>query len=171
MDFDLTGVVAELSAPVGRGERIRLAHPGGEFLAIDESFNANPASMRAALATLATVDTPGRRIAVLADMGELGELGPRAHVELADAVAASRADVVFAAGPLMRGLWDALPAKLRGVYAASAAELEPAVLEAILPGDTVMVKGSKYTQVSKIVAALKSRYEQAVAAATTSGRG
>ena len=167
---EAAGGLAELSAPVGRGERIRLAHPDGDFLAIDESFNANPASMRAALATLATVETRGRRIAVLADMGELGELGPRAHIELADAVAASRADLVFAAGPLMRGLWDALPAKLHGAYAASAAELEGSVLEAVRPGDTIMVKGSKFTQVSKIVAALKLRYGQAVAAATT-GRG
>ena len=166
---EAAGGLADLSAPVGRGERIRLRHPGGEFLLIDESFNANPASMRAALATLATVETDGRRIAVLADMGELGELGPRAHIELAEAVAASRADLVFAAGDLMRGLWDALPATVKGAYAPSAAELEGAVLEAIRPGDTAMVKGSKFTLVSKIVAALKNRYGQPAAVAT--GRG
>jgi UDP-N-acetylmuramoyl-tripeptide--D-alanyl-D-alanine ligase len=166
---DAAGGLAELAAPVGRGERISLAHPDGQFLVIDESFNANPASMRAALATLASVDTRGRRISVLADMGELGDFGPRAHVELADAVLASRADLVFAAGPLMRGLWEAIPAKLRGAYAANAAELEHEVLEAVRPGDTVMVKGSKFTQVSKIVAALKNRYGQPAAAAT--GRG
>jgi UDP-N-acetylmuramoyl-tripeptide--D-alanyl-D-alanine ligase len=125
--------------------------------------------MRAALATLATVETAGRRIAVLADMGELGEMGPQAHVDLAEAVAASRADLVFTAGPLMRGLWDALPASLRAAHAASAAELEPLVLDAVRPGDTVMVKGSKFTQVSKIVTAFKRRYDQAAAAAT--GRG
>ncbi|MDB5559186.1 MAG: UDP-N-acetylmuramoylalanyl-D-glutamyl-2,6-diaminopimelate--D-alanyl-D-alanine ligase [Enterovirga sp.] len=166
---EAAGGLAELSAPVGRGERIRLAQAGGEFLVIDESFNANPASMRAALATLATVETAGRRIAVLADMGELGEMGPQAHVDLAEAVAASRADLVFTAGPLMRGLWDALPASLRAAHAASAAELEPLVLDAVRPGDTVMVKGSKFTQVSKIVTAFKRRYDQAAAAAT--GRG
>jgi UDP-N-acetylmuramyl pentapeptide synthase len=125
--------------------------------------------MRAALATLASAETRGRRLAVLADMGELGEMGPRAHVELAEAVAASRADLVFAAGPLMQGLWDALPPKLHGAYAGSASELEPVVLEAVRPGDIVMVKGSKFTQVSKIVTALKHRYGQAAAAAT--GRG
>jgi UDP-N-acetylmuramoyl-tripeptide--D-alanyl-D-alanine ligase len=166
---EAAGGLADLSAPVGRGERIRLNHPEGEFLAIDESFNANPASMRAALATLASAETRGRRLAVLADMGELGEMGPRAHVELAEAVAASRADLVFAAGPLMQGLWDALPPKLHGAYAGSASELEPVVLEAVRPGDIVMVKGSKFTQVSKIVTALKHRYGQAAAAAT--GRG
>ncbi|NNM70836.1 UDP-N-acetylmuramoylalanyl-D-glutamyl-2,6-diaminopimelate--D-alanyl-D-alanine ligase [Enterovirga aerilata] len=167
---EAAGGLAELSAPVGRGERIRLRHPDGEFLAIDESFNANPASMRAALATLATVEARGRRIAVLADMGELGEMGPKAHADLAEAVVASKADLVFAAGPLMRGLWDALPARLRGAYAQSAAELEGAVLDAVRPGDAVMIKGSKFTQVSKIVAALKRRFGQAQAAATT-GRG
>jgi UDP-N-acetylmuramoyl-tripeptide--D-alanyl-D-alanine ligase len=125
--------------------------------------------MRAALATLASVPTEGRRIAVLADMGELGELGPRAHVELAEAVEASRADIVFAAGPLMRGLWDALPAHRRGAYAASAAEIEPIVLDAVRAGDAVVVKGSKFTQVTKVVAALKARFGQAPLAAT--GRG
>jgi UDP-N-acetylmuramoyl-tripeptide--D-alanyl-D-alanine ligase len=166
---EAAGGLADLSAPVGRGERIRLAHPDGEFLVIDESFNANPASMRAALATLAAVESGGRRVAVLADMGELGELGPAAHVELAQAIEASRVDVVFAAGPLMRGLWDALPAARRGVHAASAAEIEPLVLDAVRPGDAVMVKGSKYTQVSKVVAALKARYGQNPAA--SAGRG
>ena len=167
---EAAGGLAELSAPVGRGERIRLAHPAGEFLVIDESFNANPASMRAALDTLASVESKGRRIAVLADMGELGEFGPKAHVDLAGPVASSRADLVFVAGDLMRGLWDALPAAVKGGYAATAAELEPILLEAVRPGDAVMVKGSKFTQVSKIVGALKNRYGQAAAAATT-GRG
>ena len=126
--------------------------------------------MRAALDTLASVESKGRRIAVLADMGELGEFGPKAHVDLAAPVASSRADLVFVAGDLMRGLWDALPAAVKGGYAGTAAELEPILLEAVRPGDTVMVKGSKFTQVSKIVGALKNRYGQAAAAATT-GRG
>ncbi|MDB5592504.1 UDP-N-acetylmuramoylalanyl-D-glutamyl-2,6-diaminopimelate--D-alanyl-D-alanine ligase [Enterovirga sp.] len=154
---------AGLVPPAGRGERIRLRAPSGEFLLIDESFNANPASMRAALAALALVELPagGRRVAVLADMGELGEAGPAAHRELAEAVAAANVDVVFAAGPLIRDLWEALPPGLRGAYAESAAALQPAVLDAVRGGDAVMVKGSKSTLVSKIAATLASRFAPA----------
>jgi UDP-N-acetylmuramoyl-tripeptide--D-alanyl-D-alanine ligase len=163
---------ADLKPASGRGERVRLRAPSGEFLLIDESFNANPASMRAALNTLALVELPprGRRIAVLADMGELGEAGPGAHRDLVEPVALSGADLVFAAGPLMRGLWDALPADRRGAYAQSAAELEPAVLDAIGPGDAVMVKGSKYTLVSKIAATLKAHYGMAPGGPVASAR-
>ncbi|MDB5511458.1 MAG: UDP-N-acetylmuramoylalanyl-D-glutamyl-2,6-diaminopimelate--D-alanyl-D-alanine ligase [Enterovirga sp.] len=163
---------AELNPPAGRGARMRLQHPDGEFLVIDESFNANPASMRAALATLSLIEVPagGRRVAVLADMGELGEGAPAAHRDLADAVAASGADVVFAAGPLMRGLFEALPPDRRGAHAESAAALEPAVLDAVRAGDIVMVKGSKYTLVSKIVPALQARFGTAPAA-LAAGRG
>jgi UDP-N-acetylmuramoyl-tripeptide--D-alanyl-D-alanine ligase len=132
---EAAGGLAELSAPVGRGERIRLAHPDGEFLVIDESFNANPASMRAALATLAAVETGGRRIAVLADMGELGEFGPAAHVDLAKAVEAPGSDVVFAAGPLMRGFWERFRPHAGAPTRRSAAEIEPIVLDAVRPGD------------------------------------
>lgn len=151
---------ASLVPPEGRGERITLQLPNGTFLLVDESFNANPASMRAALATLALIEVPagGRRIAVVADMGELGETGPAAHRGLAHAIATSRADLVFTAGPLMKGLWDELPERLRGHHAAHSSELRDIVAEAVRPGDVVMVKGSKSTLVSKVAAYLKSRY-------------
>jgi UDP-N-acetylmuramoyl-tripeptide--D-alanyl-D-alanine ligase len=157
---------SKLTSPQGRGERIRLAVPGGTILVIDESFNANPASMRAALANLAVmpVTTGGRRIAVLADMGELGAMGPPAHAALAADVLGSGADLVFAAGPLMRGLWDALPERIRGAHDESAAALQPTVLDAVRAGDVVMVKGSKYTLVSKIVPALRAHFGEAVTA-------
>lgn len=170
---EAAGAFGDLSAPTGRGERIALAAAGGEVLVVDESFNANPASMRAALSTLSLIPTPagGRRIAVLADMGELGDAGPAAHEGLAEPVAASGADLVFAAGPLMRGLWDILPAARRGAYADSAAALQPLVLDAVRPGDVVMVKGSKYTLVSKIVPALKARFGEAAPTAAAASRG
>lgn len=175
LGLDLASAVeafAELQPPVGRGERTRLAHPAGEFLLIDESFNANPASMRAALATLARVPVPagGRRIAVLAEMGELGATGPAAHAGLAEAVEASGADLVFAAGPLMQALWDRLPAGRRGAYARHASELEPILLDTVRAGDVVMVKGSKSTLVSKMVPAFKARFGSPLAAATPPGR-
>ena len=161
LDLDAaTSAYASLAPPEGRGERITLHGPDGPFLLVDESFNANPASMRAALATLALIEVPagGRRIAVLADMGELGETGPAAHRGLVHAVTTSGADVVYAAGPLMRGLWDELPARLRGLHADHAGELHEVVAAAVRPGDVVMVKGSKATLVSKVAAHLKSRF-------------
>ncbi|HEX8164165.1 MAG TPA: UDP-N-acetylmuramoylalanyl-D-glutamyl-2,6-diaminopimelate--D-alanyl-D-alanine ligase [Beijerinckiaceae bacterium] len=152
--------LADLAPPAGRGERIRLRAPGGEFLLVDEAFNANPASMRAALLNLAATDPApgGRRVAVLGDMLELGENGPALHRDLLGPVADSRADLVFAAGPLMDNLYAALPRGRRGGYAPTAAALEASVLGAVRAGDVVMVKGSKGILVSRIVKALKERF-------------
>jgi UDP-N-acetylmuramoyl-tripeptide--D-alanyl-D-alanine ligase len=151
--------LANLTPPVGRGERTVLGARGGDIVLIDEAFNANPASMRAALANLAATEPGprGRRIAVLGDMLELGPSGPALHRELADAVERA-SDLVFAAGPLMQNLIEALSPERRGGYAASAAELEASVLANLRAGDVVMVKGSKGILVSRIVKALKDRY-------------
>ena len=161
--------LADLKPPVGRGERIALEVPGGTALLIDESYNANPTSMHAALALLGQVPMKGlgRRIAVLGDMLELGAEGPSLHADLADAVVGSAVDLVYCAGPLMKSLWDALPSERRGGYADSAAALEADVLAAIGAGDALMVKGSLGSRMGPIVKALKRRYthpaEQALA--------
>ena len=144
-DLALTALaLAGFEPPGGRGQRIALELPGGDALLIDESYNANPASMRAALALLgqAGIGRSGRRIAVLGDMLELGPAGAELHRGLVDSVVAHDVDLVFCAGPLMRSLWDALPSERRGGYAESAAALEPQVLAAVTQGDAVMVKGS-----------------------------
>jgi UDP-N-acetylmuramoyl-tripeptide--D-alanyl-D-alanine ligase len=155
--------LADLKAPVGRGERMTLDLPGGSALLIDESYNANPTSMRAALALLGQVPMSGlgRRIAVLGDMLELGPEGAALHAALAEAVPANAIDVVFCAGPLMKSLWDALPSERRGGYAESATALEPLLLGAITSGDAVMVKGSLGSRMGPIVKALKRRYSRA----------
>ena len=160
--------LADLSAPVGRGERTVLHAAGGAFVLIDEAFNANPASMRAALANLAASEPGprGRRVAVLGDMLELGPSGPALHRELLEAVERS-SDLVFAAGPLMENLVQALSPERRGGYAPSAAALEPTVLANVRAGDVVMVKGSKGILVSRIVKALKDRYGEAVGRAAS----
>jgi UDP-N-acetylmuramoyl-tripeptide--D-alanyl-D-alanine ligase len=149
--------LAELKAPVGRGERMTLDLPGGSALLIDESYNANPTSMRAALALLGQVPMQGlgRRIAVLGDMLELGPEGAALHAGLADGVVASAVDLVYCAGPLMKSLWDALPSERRGGYADTAAALEPDVLAAVRAGDAVMVKGSLGSRMGPLVKALK----------------
>jgi UDP-N-acetylmuramoyl-tripeptide--D-alanyl-D-alanine ligase len=155
--------LADLKAPVGRGERMTLALPGGDVLLIDESYNANPTSMRAALALLGQVPMRGmgRRIAVLGDMLELGPEGAALHAELADAVIGNAVDLVYCAGPLMKSLWDALPSERRGGYAENAAALEPQILGAVAAGDAVMVKGSLGSRMGPIVKALKRRATQA----------
>jgi UDP-N-acetylmuramoyl-tripeptide--D-alanyl-D-alanine ligase len=159
-DLALAALALQKFQPAsGRGTRITLTVPGGSALLIDESYNANPASMSAALALLgqAAVSGRGRRIAVLGDMLELGDQGVALHRELA-AIAAANADLVFCSGPLMKSLWDALPAAHRGAYAGTSAELEPAVLEAINAGDAVMVKGSFGSKMSPIVKALERKF-------------
>jgi UDP-N-acetylmuramoyl-tripeptide--D-alanyl-D-alanine ligase len=152
--------LANWKAPAGRGARIVLSVPGGEILLIDESYNANPASMRAALALLgqAQIGQQGRRIAVLGDMLELGEAGPRLHAELSGPAEAAGVDLVYCSGPLMRSLWEALPSRLRGGYAGTSAALEPAVLEGLRAGDAVMIKGSLGSKMGPIVKALERRF-------------
>jgi UDP-N-acetylmuramyl pentapeptide synthase len=152
--------LARFRAPSGRGERIELAHPSGPFTLIDESYNANPASMRAALALLghARPQGRGRRIAVLGDMLELGDDAPKHHRELAEAVEQSGADLVFLAGPLMENLWRDLPDARRGAYSETANALEPILTDAIGPGDVIMVKASLGTRLGPVVESLKRRF-------------
>ncbi|MGB3743022.1 MAG: UDP-N-acetylmuramoylalanyl-D-glutamyl-2,6-diaminopimelate--D-alanyl-D-alanine ligase, partial [Xanthobacteraceae bacterium] len=152
--------LAELRAASGRGAPIEIELPGGSALVLDESYNANPASVEAALAVLgrSPVGPRGRRIAVLGDMLELGPNGPDLHRGLADAVIANGVDLVFCCGPLMEALWQALPAGRRGGYAENAAALEAEVLPAIRAGDVVMVKGSLGSRMAPIVKALQRSY-------------
>jgi UDP-N-acetylmuramoyl-tripeptide--D-alanyl-D-alanine ligase len=152
--------LAELKPPVGRGERTVLNAGAGEFTIIDESYNANPASMRAALATLGQTEPGfrGRRLAILGDMLELGPQGAALHRELAEPIEANRIDLVFAAGPLMEHLVEALPRERRGGYAGTAAELEDTIVKTVRAGDVVMVKGSNGIRMGRIVNALKERF-------------
>jgi UDP-N-acetylmuramoyl-tripeptide--D-alanyl-D-alanine ligase len=152
--------LAELVPPSGRGRRLKLDLSGGSALLIDESYNANPASMRAALEVLgqAPIGRRGRRIAVLGDMLELGPDAADLHRGLAEAITAAKVDTVYCAGPLMRELWDALPAAARGGYAETAALLEPEVVAAIRAGDAVMIKGSNGSRMGPIVQTLIERF-------------
>jgi UDP-N-acetylmuramoyl-tripeptide--D-alanyl-D-alanine ligase len=149
---------AQFSAPAGRGAQTRLRIAGGEVLLIDEAYNANPVSMRAALDVLAAspVGAGGRRIAVLGDMLELGPDEARLHRELADVTMACGVDLVFAAGPLMKHMFDALAPSRRGLWAPTSAALQAEVPAAVRPGDAVMVKGSNGSKMSAVVAALRT---------------
>jgi UDP-N-acetylmuramoyl-tripeptide--D-alanyl-D-alanine ligase len=152
--------LSQLEPSTGRGARRVLEVASGEAVLIDESYNANPASMAAALNVLgqAPIGPHGRRIAVLGDMLELGPTSPTLHRGLADAVKANHIDLVYCCGPLMRNLWDALSTGKRGGYADSAASLEGQALQAIRAGDAVMVKGSLGSKMKTIVNALEKRF-------------
>lgn len=152
--------LSQLEPATGRGARRVLEVASGEAVLIDESYNANPASMAAALNVLgqAPVGPHGRRIAVLGDMLELGPTGPALHRGLVDAVKANHIDLVYCCGPLMRNLWDALSTGKRGGYADSASSLEAQALQAIRAGDAVMVKGSLGSKMKTIVNALEKRF-------------
>jgi UDP-N-acetylmuramoyl-tripeptide--D-alanyl-D-alanine ligase len=158
--------LAALEPPKGRGVRHRLALGKGHVTLIDESYNANPTSMRAALAVLAQAEPGwrGRRIAVLGDMLELGRDSGALHAGLAPDIAARNVDLVFACGPDMGKLWSALPGERRGHYAQASIDLVEPLKGALRTGDVVMVKGSLGSRMGLVVEALKAMAEQAGAA-------
>ena len=163
MGADLVHAALTLSQvvpAVGRGARHVLEVPGGEATLIDESYNANPASMAAALNVLgsAAVGPQGRRIAVLGDMLELGLTAPALHLGLNEAIKANHIDLVYCCGPLMRNLWDALSTGKRGGYAENSASLEAQVISAIRTGDAIMIKGSLGSKMKTIVTGLEKRF-------------
>ncbi len=146
-----TAALATFRPLGGRGLQRAL----GPITLLDESYNANAASMRASL-TLLRGMAGRRRLAVLGDMLELGAFGPAEHAGLAGDVAEA-ADLLYACGPLMRHLFEAVPASQRGVLAADAATLAPIVAEAVQPGDAVLIKGSLGTRMRVVVAELEAR--------------
>ncbi|TMK42485.1 MAG: UDP-N-acetylmuramoylalanyl-D-glutamyl-2,6-diaminopimelate--D-alanyl-D-alanine ligase [Alphaproteobacteria bacterium] len=152
--------LSQIEPAAGRGVRRALDLDNGEATLIDESYNANPASMAAALSVLgqAAIGPHGRRIAVLGDMLELGPTGPALHRGLNEAINANRIDLVYCCGPLMRNLWDALSAGKRGGYADNAAGLEAQAVSAIRAGDAIMIKGSLGSKMKTIVNALEKRF-------------
>ncbi len=156
---EAASALAFFQAGRGRGERVTVGAGADAFTLIDESYNANPASMRAALATVGTLAPGGngRRIAVLGDMLELGARSRELHAALAEDVAAAGFDAVFAAGPMMRALADALRGTVAVEWRPTAATLQPVVVDAVRGGDVVVVKGSNGSRMAPVVAALKER--------------
>jgi UDP-N-acetylmuramoyl-tripeptide--D-alanyl-D-alanine ligase len=142
----------------GRGVATRVEAHFGAFMLVDDAYNANPASMAAAFATLAARKPAdgGRRIAALGDMLELGPDERAYHAGLATPLENAGVDLVFAAGPRMAALMEALPASRRGGYAETSDALIPIIANALRPGDIVLVKGSNGSKMSKVVAALSA---------------
>lgn len=152
--------LAELKPVKGRGERHRLSITGGQLTLIDESYNANPASMRAAIALLAATPPQGagRRIAVLGDMLEMGAFSQRVHEELAGPILTAGIEHVWLAGAEMAALRDALPDTVQVEYRATTAELVDHAVRNVIPGDVLMVKSSLGIGFGKIVKALIDNY-------------
>ena len=150
----------QFTPPSGRGERSALVSPSGPFTLIDESYNANPVSMRAALALLGEAPKPllGRRIAVLGDMLELGGESPALHRALAADIERNQVDAVYAAGSQMKHLFDALPSEIKACWRLTSAELEAPLAAAVAAGDIVMIKGSNGSRMGSVVRMLKARF-------------
>ena len=140
-----------------------MAAPVGFFILFDESYNANPSSVRAAMKLLA-LSTPqkhGRRIAVLGDMLELVEHAAELHAGLAGDIAEAGVDQVFVCGKDMQHLWMKLPQGVRARYAKNCDELSEPLLATIEAGDVVMIKGSLGSRMGPLVDAIHEKFEPA----------
>jgi UDP-N-acetylmuramoyl-tripeptide--D-alanyl-D-alanine ligase len=144
----------------GRGERFELSGPDGAFVVIDESYNANPASMRAALKLLGASQPGkgGRRIAVIGDMLELGDQGAALHAALAPDLDGARVDLLYTAGPLSRALFDATAPARRAFWAERSDGLRDPLIAVLRAGDVVMVKGSNGSRMGPLIAALREHF-------------
>ena len=140
----------------GRGARRILKFGAGTIELLDESYNANPVSVRAMLSVLARTEPQagGRRILALGDMRELGEDADAYHADLADAVAASGAAQVFLCGPHMQALWRRLEPAQRGVHRPDSTAMAGDVAAALRAGDVVAVKGSLGSKMKIVVDAI-----------------
>lgn len=155
-DLEMAGLaMAELGGLAGRGARLSVPAASGSALVIDESYNANPASMRVTLEVLA--HEPGRRIAVLGEMRELGEHSEAFHAELSGPVEAAGVAYAILVGEEMRALANALEGRVDFVHVPDAAAARDRLLDVLAPGDAVLVKGSNGVRLSTVVAALAER--------------
>ncbi|MEP0519821.1 MAG: UDP-N-acetylmuramoyl-L-alanyl-D-glutamate--2,6-diaminopimelate ligase [Hyphomicrobiales bacterium] len=145
----------------GRGAREKLTLQHGTYTLIDESYNANPASMQASIGMLGELNTKGRKLLVLGDMLELGEEGPDLHSALNTAIETAGVDRVFLCGPVMKHLWEALAEPKKAHYAAASLDLMAPLLAEINSGDVIMVKGSLGMAMRGIIDTLKNIHASA----------
>lgn len=149
--------LSEFQPLAGRGQTLIVNAPGGAFTLIDESYNANPLSMAAGFRSLGARPLPttgGRRVVVLTDMLELGDQSEALHEGLAGPIDAAGLDLVHAAGPEMKRLYDDLPGSRQGLWRETAAELAAEAAMLVGKGDIVMVKGSNGSKASLVAKAL-----------------
>ncbi|MGI9508502.1 MAG: UDP-N-acetylmuramoyl-tripeptide--D-alanyl-D-alanine ligase [Geminicoccaceae bacterium] len=160
--------LADFKPPKGRGQRHRIIRHDGVVEVIDESYNANPTSMRAAISLLEASE--GRRIVALGDMLELGEQSAKLHAELVEPLAESQVDRVFTVGSSMRHLHAALPKDRRGIHVEQAEKLVPILASELMAGDTILVKGSLGSAMGQVVDALLAGEGERASAEAGEGR-
>lgn len=159
---DCADALAGYSPPPGRGNTQEIALPsGGNVLLIDDAYNANPASMRASMAALAS-RPPGRRVLALGEMLEIGAGENAAHAELAETVTETGAELVFLAGDKMTHLGEALPRELQHHWAKSADELWNTLSESLKDGDVLLIKGSNASGMGKLADRLRQWSETTI---------
>jgi len=149
---DFAASLASLRPEPGRGRPRPIDVAGGTATLLDDAYNANPASMRAALDVLAAA--PGRKLAALGAMKELGPTTASHHAELATPITAAGIARVFTVGAEMTALAEALPAHRRAGHGEVAADVVEGVRAELRPGDTLLVKGSLASGMGALVAAL-----------------
>lgn len=152
-DLGLAGLaLAELGGLQGRGARFMTTLADGQALVIDESYNANPASMRATLAVLAK--EPGRHVALLGEMRELGAASADYHAGLAEPILAANVEMALLVGEAMAPLAQALEGKVETVHVGDAAAALTSLRTILAPGDAVLIKGSNGVGLARVVASL-----------------
>src|SRR5690349_14523887 len=151
-DVALAGLaLADLGGLKGRGERHVIEIEGGEVLLIDESYNANPASMAATLKSLGEERTATRRIAVLGPMRELGEHSGALHAGLAPAIRDAHVDRLILIGDEMRPLAEQVVGSIAFDLVANVDEAADSLMQIVRPGDAVLVKASNSVGLAKLV--------------------
>lgn len=155
-DLEVAGLaLAEMGGLAGRGARMTVRVGDGEALVVDESYNANPASMRATLAVLA--QEAGRKLVVLGEMRELGEHSAAFHAALSEPIEAAGVHYAILVGEEMAPLAKALEGRVEFVHVPDAAGARERLEAVLAPGDAVLVKGSNGVRLSTVVAALAER--------------
>jgi UDP-N-acetylmuramoyl-tripeptide--D-alanyl-D-alanine ligase len=151
--------LAKFGAPGGRGETTRLGPADKPLILVDESYNANLASMAAAMEVYAALKPEGgSKVLVLGDMLELGPQGPQLHASLKEKVIATGATKIFLVGPSMASLAAALPDDAAVSHAGTIEEIGETILSSLAHGDAVMVKGSKGVRLAGLVQAIRDRF-------------
>jgi UDP-N-acetylmuramoyl-tripeptide--D-alanyl-D-alanine ligase len=150
--------LAHYRPPQGRGVISTIHVAGGDITLVDESYNASPVAVRAAMKVLGqtTPGSGGRRIFVLGDMKELGAASASMHADLAADIAAAKIDKLYCCGEAVGHLYEALPRDVRGFHARDSVDLAPRVAAEIHAGDIVTVKGSHSMKMELVVEAIKA---------------
>lgn len=157
---EAASALSSFSAQKGRGQILNIElENNAKIFVIDESYNASPISVRAALANLGDMTISGKKIAVIGDMLELGEKAASMHESLAADVLRNNIDIVYTVGSLSKNLFNALPPKVQGKAFANASEVVADLVKNIKAGDAILFKASNGTGLAACVEALAKANE------------